>query len=93
MVKGQLANYHYGHRPAVTKPHELAKLLRDIKTLEVDMNTINSLRLLAMLFVRNGDLRRVKQTDLDLDKARWYLKPLKGQGKENMVHEMVIPLP
>lgn len=46
-----------------------------------------------MLFVRNGDLRRVKWTDLDLDNARWYLKPLKGEGKENMINEMVVPLP
>lgn len=93
LIKSQLAKSSYGHRPAVTKPKDLAKLLRDIETIEGDPNTINSLRLLALLFVRNGDLRRMRWTDLDLEAGRWQLKPLKGQGKVNMVKDMVGPLP
>ena len=92
LIKSQLAKSSYGHRPAITKPKELAKLLRDIETIEGDPNTINSLRLLALLFVRNGDLRRMRWADLDLQAGRWQLKPLKGQGKVNMVKDMVIPL-
>ena len=93
LIKSQLAKSSYGHRPAVTKPKDLAKLLKAIETIEGDPNTINSLRLLAMLFVRNGDLRRMRWADVDLEAGRWQLKPLKGQGKLNMVKEMVIPLP
>ncbi|MGO3465772.1 tyrosine-type recombinase/integrase [Psychrobacter sp.] len=93
LIKSQLAKSSYGHRPAITKPKELAKLLRDIETIEGDPNTINSLRLLALLFVRNGDLRRMRWADLDLEAGRWTLKPLKGQGKVNMVKDMVVPLP
>ena len=93
LIKSQLAKSSYGHRPAITKPKELAKLLRDIETIEGDPNTINSLRLLALLFVRNGDLRRMRWADLDLEAGRWRLKPLKGQGKVNMVKDMVVPLP
>ncbi|WP_350643156.1 tyrosine-type recombinase/integrase [Psychrobacter sp. HY3-MNA-CIBAN-0198] len=93
LIKSQLAKSSYGHRPAVTKPKDLAKLLRDIETIEGDPNTINSLRLLALLFVRNGDLRRMRWADLDLEAGRWRLKPLKGQGKVNMVKDMVVPLP
>jgi len=93
LIKSQLAKSNYGHRPAITKPKELAKLLRDIETIEGDPNTINSLRLLALLFVRNGDLRRMRWADLDLEAGRWTLKPLKGQGKVNMVKDMVVPLP
>lgn len=93
LIKSQLAKSSYGHRPAVTKPEDLAKLLRAIGTLEGDPNTINSLRLLALLFVRNGDLRRMKWSDLDLEANRWQFKPLKGQGKLNMVKDMVVPLP
>jgi len=93
LIKSQLAKSSYGHRPAITKPKEFAKLLRDIETIEGDPNTINSLRLLALLFVRNGDLRRMRWADLDLDAGRWTLKPLKGQGKVNMVKDMVVPLP
>ena len=93
LIKSQLAKSSYGHRPAVTKPKDLAKLLRDIETIEGDPNTINSLRLLTLLFVRNGDLRRMRWADLDLEAGRWQLKPLKGQGKVNMVKDMVVPLP
>lgn len=93
LVKGQLASYSYGHRPAVTKPQDLAMLLKRIETLEVEPNTITALRLLPLLFVRNGDLRRAKWTDIDLENRRWYLNPLKGEGKEKMVREMVVPLP
>ena len=93
LIKSQLAKSSYGHRPAVTKPKDLAKLLKAIETIEGDPNTINSLRLLALLFVRNGDLRRMRWADLDLEASRWGLKPLKGQGKVNMVKDMVVPLP
>lgn len=93
LIKSQLAKSSYGHRPAITKPKDLAQLLRAIETLECDLNTINSLRLLAMLFVRNGDLRRMRWDELNLETGRWQLKPLKGQGKVNMVKDMVVPLP
>ena len=93
LIKSQLAKSSYGHRPAVTTPKDLAKLLKAIETIEGDPNTINSLRLLALLFVRNGDLRRMRWADLNLESDRWRLKPLKGQGKVNMVKDMVVPLP
>jgi len=93
LIKSQLAKSSYGHRPAVTKPADLAKLLRAIEKTQGDLNTINSLRLLALLFVRNGDLRRMRWADLDLEASRWQFKPLKGQGKLNMVKDMVVPLP
>ncbi|WP_372829277.1 tyrosine-type recombinase/integrase [Psychrobacter maritimus] len=93
LIKSQLAKSSYGHRPAVTKPADLAKLLRAIEKTQGDLNTINSLRLLALLFVRNGDLRRMRWSDLDLKNSRWQFKPLKGQGKLNMVKDMVVPLP
>ena len=93
LIKSQLARSSYGHRPAVTKPTDLAKLLRAIEKTKGDLNTINSLRLLALIFVRNGDLRRMRWADLDLEASRWQFKPLKGQGKLNMVKDMVVPLP
>lgn len=35
----------------------------------------------------------MRWADLDLEAGRWRLKPLKGQGKVNMVKDMVVPLP
>ena len=93
LIKSQLDKSTYGHRPAVTKPKDLAKLLRAIETIKGESNTINSLRLLSILFVRNGDLRHMRWVDVDLEAGKWQLKPLKGQGKLNMVKDMVVPLP
>ena len=93
LIKSQLAKSSYGHRPAITNPKDLGKLLRAVETIQGDPNTINSLRLLALLFVRNGDLRRMRWANVDLKTGRWQLKPLKGQGKVNMVKDMVVPLP
>jgi integrase len=95
MVKSQLIKPVYGHRPAIIQPDKFAKLLQDIESLatKVDGNTISSLRLLSMLFVRNGDLRRMRWADLDFKEAKWRFQPLKGESKEHMVRDMVVPLP
>ena len=95
MVKSQLIKPVYGHRPAIIQPDKFAKLLQDIDSLKdkVDSNTNSSLRLLPMLFVRNGDLRRMRWADLDFNEAKWRFQPLKGEGKEHMVRDMVVPLP
>lgn len=95
MVKSQLIKPIYGHRPAIIQPDKFAKLLQDIESLatKVDSNTISSLRLLPMLFVRNGDLRRMRWADLDFNEAKWRFQPLKGEGKDHMVRDMVVPLP
>lgn len=94
-IKTQLDKPRYGHRPAITKPEDFAKLLRDIDELanKVDTNTINVLRLTALLFVRHGDLRHMKWQDVDFDESKWRFQPIKGKGKENMVKEMIVPLP
>jgi len=95
MVKSQLIKPVYGHRPAIIQPDKFAKLLQDIESLatKVDGNTISSLRLLSVLFVRNGDLRRMRWADLDFKEAKWRFQPLKGESKEHMVRDMVVPLP
>lgn len=94
-IKSQLVKPVYGHRPAIIKPDAFAKLLQDIDDLaiKVDSNTISSLRLLPMLFVRNGDLRRMRWVDVDFKEAKWRFQPLKGEGKEHMVRDMIVPLP
>lgn len=93
-VKQHLQKAHYQNRPAITKPLEFAKLLQDIHQYQdVSPTTKHSLQLLALLFVRNGDLRRMQWADIDFERAEWHLKPLKGRGKETMVKDMIIPLP
>lgn len=92
-IKSQLESVNYYERPAIIKPVLFGKLLSDIEALHhIELSTKNNLRLLALLFVRNGDIRRMRWQDIDFEEKCWYLKPTKGDGKEKMVKEMLVPL-
>lgn len=96
LVKSQLDGYRYGNRPSITTPLEFGQLMRDIETMkdELHPNTFNSLKLLSLLFIRNGDLRRLKWCDIDLTENKIHLTPMKGHGASSlrMVKDMVVPL-
>lgn len=96
LVKSQLDSYRYGNRPSITTSAEFGQLMRDIETMkhEVHPNTFHALKLLALLFIRNGDLRRLRWQDVDLTENKLYLTPMKGHGASalRMVKEMVVPL-
>lgn len=98
IAKRKLKPYFYGNRKGITNPSEFAQMIRDIETLPTrgyPLNVVNSLRLLSLLFVRNGDLRRMKWSDIDFNLAVWNLKPLKSESsnKIKMVQFLTIPLP
>lgn len=96
LVKSHLDGYRYGNRPSISTPDEFGQLMRDIETMknEVHPNTFHSLKLLSMLFIRNGDLRSLKWQDVDFSENHICLTPMKGQGASalRMVKEMVVPL-
>lgn len=96
LVKPMLDGYRYGNRPSISTPLEFGQLMRDIDTLKgnVHESTLNSIKLLSLLFTRNGDLRRLRWSDVNLDAAQIDLQPMKGHGasKLRMVKDMVIPL-
>ncbi|WP_169393403.1 MULTISPECIES: integrase arm-type DNA-binding domain-containing protein [Psychrobacter] len=97
LVKPMLDGYKYGNRPSITTPHEFGQLMRDIESLKgrIHDSVFNSLKLLSLLFIRNGDLRRLAWRDVDLVNAQIDLKPMKGHGasKLRMVKDMIVPLP
>lgn len=93
-VKKHLQKAQYDNRPAITKPLAFAQLLQDIHNcVDMEISTKHSLQLLALLFVRNGDLRRMRWADIDFERCEWCFKPIKGRGREIMVKDMIIPLP
>lgn len=96
LVKSQLDGYRYGNRPSITTPLEFGQLMRDIESMkdELHPNTFNSLKLLALLFIRNGDLRRMKWSDINFTENKIYLIPMKGHGASalRMVKDMLVPL-
>ena len=70
-LKGALAPIKTTHRAAVTDPKEVAPLLRMLDSYQGSMVVRCALRLLSLLFVRPGELRTMKWTDVDLEKGEW----------------------
>lgn len=96
LVKPMLDSYRYNNRPSISTPTEFGQLMRDIETLKGSAHdsTLNSIKLLSLLFIRNGDLRRLKWADVNLEAAQIDLQPMKGHGasKLRMVKDMIVPL-
>ena len=63
------------HHPALTKPADVARLLKAIDSHANNPQTSPfvsaALRLLPLLFCRQGELIAMKWADVDLDKAEW----------------------
>jgi len=63
---------HVGsHRPALTDPSDVGRLLRDIEAYNGTFTVKSALRLLPMLFCRPGELRLMKWSDIDLEVREW----------------------
>ncbi|UNU73639.1 integrase arm-type DNA-binding domain-containing protein [Moraxella nasovis] len=90
-----LQTVEYGNRKALVKPLEFGRLMRAIFDDDrMDYHTRHNMLLLAYTGVRNGDIRRMKWADLDLDNGKWELTPIKGQSNSNirMIEKMTVPL-
>ncbi|MGP5546219.1 tyrosine-type recombinase/integrase [Psychrobacter alimentarius] len=93
---GTLIKHKVKHRPSLTQPKEFAELLKDIDQLDdtslSQLYNKSILQLLALTFVRIGDVSAMRWADIDLNAKQWILKPQKGQGRGDMVDSVVIPL-
>lgn len=76
------------HMAAVTKPEELKPLLEKIDTYRSHGTPIveSALRLLPLIFVRVGELREARWSEIDFDRKEWRF----CSGKTNA--EMIVPL-
>lgn len=70
-LRGALAPWKPKHYPALTEPPKLAELLRSIDNYQGNLITRSALRLLPLVFVRPGELRQAKWTEINLDTAEW----------------------
>ncbi|CAM3485668.1 integrase [Psychrobacter glaciei] len=93
-TRGELAPAHSGnHLPAITKPDKFAILLRDMDSFKgASAITIEAMNLLPYVFVRSIDLRSMRWQDIDWDNKLWAFSPTKGEGREDMVSHLVVPL-
>lgn len=70
-LKGAIAAPRVRHRAAITDPGELGALLRAIDAYTGQWTTKAALQLLALTFVRPGELRLARWSEFDLDRAIW----------------------
>jgi integrase len=70
-LRGAITPIKTTHRAAVTDPKELAPLLRMLDSYNGSFTVRCALRLLPLVFVRPGELRTMKWSDVDLEKGEW----------------------
>ncbi|AOW22839.1 integrase [Sphingomonas melonis TY] len=61
------------HHPAIIDAGELGALLRAINNYEGYPSTIGALKLSPHLFQRPGEIRAMRWSELDLDRAKWVI--------------------
>lgn len=93
-LQGTLTPHKKTHYPAITTPAQFAKLLHEIDGLP-DNDPIfrkQILQLLALLFVRVGDVCSMKWSDINLFTKQWEFRPQKAGGRDDM-GDLITPLP
>ena len=70
-LRGALPPVKVEHFASVTEPEKVADLLRAMDGYEGTLTVCCALRLAPLVFVRPGELRHAKWSDIDLDSAEW----------------------
>ncbi|MBY0545025.1 MAG: integrase arm-type DNA-binding domain-containing protein [Gammaproteobacteria bacterium] len=70
-LRGALPPVKEKHFAAITEPKQVAGLLQAIDAYKGTLIVHCALRLAPLVFVRPGELRTAKWSDIDLDKAEW----------------------
>jgi integrase len=70
-LRGALQTFRGGHFASLTTPVEVGELLRSIDAFKGTYTVRAALRLAPLVFVRPGELRAAKWSDIDLEKAEW----------------------
>jgi integrase len=88
-VRGKLGEVTVRRRVALTKPAEVGKLLQAIWSYDGWPQTVAALKLLAMTFLRPGELRKLEWSEVDFGK-RLIVLPVERTKKKR--HEHLVPL-
>jgi integrase len=76
-LAGAIASPVVRHRAAIVGPKAYGALLRSIVSYEGSPETLAALELLALTFVRPGELRSAEWSEFDLDAALWSIPEAK----------------
>jgi integrase len=70
-LRGAVPSPPVGHRAAIVDPKGFGALLRAIGEYEGAPETLHAMELLALTFVRPGELRSAEWSEVDFDRAVW----------------------
>lgn len=84
-VKGALRPVQQRHYPAITKPDELRELLRSLDAYRGTYTVKCALRLLPMLFVRSGELRKAEWTEVDFTNNLWTIPASRMKARKDHI--------
>lgn len=87
-LRGVIPRHKKGHIPAITKPSEIAPLVRAINSYNSPI-TRAALKLTMLTGLRPGVVAAVPWNEMDLDRAEWHVPALRMK----MQHEHIVPLP
>ncbi len=85
-IKGALKPVKTTHLSAITEPKKVGSLLRMIDSYHGSLIVKCALKLAPLVFVRSGELRAAKWSDVDFNKAQWRFTA----SKTNTEH--IVPL-
>lgn len=88
-LKDALITGRTTHRPAITKPWELRKLLNSIYDYEGSPEVKAALRLTPMLFQRPGEIRHMEWSEINWEQEYWEIPA----EKMKMRFAHIVPLP
>ena len=89
-LRGALTTPVAEHMSAITTPNEFALLLNDIDHYEGTYITKIALKIAPLVFVRPGELRHAKWSDIDFEERIWSYIPPKTKNKTGV--ELIVPL-
>jgi len=90
-LSGTITQREKRHYSALTDPFDFARLLFDIDNYQAQAPQNKfALQLAPLVFVRIGELRNAKWSDIDFDNATWSYTPSKTSAKTGLDH--VVPL-
>jgi integrase len=81
-----------GHLAAITDPVKVGELLRAIDGYDGQPATVAALRLAPHVFLRPGELRGGKWSEIDFDDALWWIPAERMKGKKGKKREHLVPL-
>ncbi len=90
-LAGTITQREKNHYSALTDPFDFARLLFDIDHYESQLVHVKlALQLAPLVFVRIGELRNAKWSDINFETATWSYTPSKTSAKTGLDH--IVPL-